>query len=252
MATCPNCNVEMPYPKVMGCGATECTKAYHRKRGREWQRARRAEDGAWYSTQYRVRKTGTSCTDCGAPTRGGRSPETRCRKCGKRRNSERRTAEARERRERELAEHNSRPERARRDLARAAEGVSRGWVFVSGPCHSCGVHFTCQLMNSAAKFCSRTCARRESRAIRRALQAGVIITPGRRHAVFVRDNWACRICGDPVNRDAKVPELDAPVVDHRIPLAQGGAHAPENWQTAHFYCNSVKSDQLDYDFAKEA
>lgn len=67
--------------------------------------------------------------------------------------------------------------------------------------------------------------------------------------MFERDGWLCRICGDPVNRAAKVPELDAPVVDHRVPLAAGGAHAPENWQTAHFYCNSAKSAQLDFDFA---
>jgi 5-methylcytosine-specific restriction endonuclease McrA len=62
----------------------------------------------------------------------------------------------------------------------------------------------------------------------------------------------CQICGDPVNRDAAVPELDAPVVDHRVPLAQGGEHGPANWQTAHFYCNSVKRDQVGFDFAEVA
>ena len=87
--------------------------------------------------------------------------------------------------------------------------------------------------------------------MRRALEAGVKVTPGRRHAIYERDGWTCRICGDPVNRDAKVPELDAPTIDHVVPLARGGAHAPENWQTAHFYCNSDKRDQLDYDFADE-
>lgn len=80
---------------------------------------------------------------------------------------------------------------------------------------------------------------------------GCTITPGRRHAVYERDGWMCRICGDPVNRAAEVPALDAPVIDHRVPLAQGGVHGPENWQTAHFYCNSVKQDQLDFDFAQE-
>lgn len=61
------------------------------------------------------------------------------------------------------------------------------------------------------------------------------------------DDWTCRICGDPVNREATVPDLDAPVIDHIVPLAAGGAHAPENWQTAHFYCNSVKRDLVDFD-----
>lgn len=71
------------------------------------------------------------------------------------------------------------------------------------------------------------------------------ITPGRRHAVFERDDWVCQICGDRVNRQAVVPELDAPVIDHRVPLAAGGEHGQANWQTAHFYCNSVKRDLLE-------
>lgn len=78
------------------------------------------------------------------------------------------------------------------------------------------------------------------------------MTPGRRYAVYERDGWVCQICGDAVRREAAVPDLDAPVIDHRIPLAAGGEHGPDNWQTAHFYCNSVKRDQLDFDFATEA
>lgn len=72
--------------------------------------------------------------------------------------------------------------------------------------------------------------------------AGAPLTPGRRHAIYVRDNWTCQICGDPVNRAAQVPELDAPVIDHVVALAAGGSHGPDNWATAHFYCNSVKRD----------
>lgn len=81
---------------------------------------------------------------------------------------------------------------------------------------------------------------------------GCKVTPGRRYEVHERDDWTCRICGDPVNREAKVPELDAPVIDHIIPLAAGGDHGPDNWQTAHFYCNSIKRDQLGFDFAEVA
>lgn len=252
--TCPYCSGEFQtsHPHTVTCGSAECRQEHQRTRCREWQRSYAEKNGQWANAKHRPRKTGTSCVDCGAPTRGGRSAETRCRKCGQRRNSERRTAERREQRERELAEYNSRSARARRGLAKAAEGVSRGWVFVSGPCHSCGTEFTCQLMKDPAKYCSKTCSKREARAIRRALELGVKITPGRRHAVFVRDGWTCRICGDPVNRDAQVPELDAPTIDHIVPLARGGAHAPENWQTAHYYCNSYKRDQIGIEFAEEA
>ena len=242
--TCPYCTEEFltSHPQSITCGDVECKRKRQRDRCLEWQRAYAEKNGQWANAKYRVRKTGTSCIDCGAPTRGGRGPETRCRKCGRLTWKERARVEAR---------RTARRRRAEKKLTQAAEGVSRGWVFVSGPCHSCGMEFVCQQTNAPAKFCSRTCSRRENKAIRRARQKAVRISPGRRHAVFVRDGWMCRICGDPVNRSAQVPELDAPVVDHRIPLARGGAHAPENWQTAHFYCNSVKCDQLDYDFAEE-
>lgn len=125
---------------------------------------------------------------------------------------------------------------------------SRARVWISGFCVSCGDAFTVIDQNTA-RYCSTTCAKRESKARRRAREAGAKITPGRRHRVYERDDWTCRICGDPVNRGAVVPELDAPVIDHILPLAVGGAHCEDNWQTAHFYCNSVKQDQVGFDFA---
>jgi 5-methylcytosine-specific restriction endonuclease McrA len=134
-------------------------------------------------------------------------------------------------------------------LMKAAAGTRGRRTFTGGRCMRCGDWFLGQ--RGAGRHCSKTCRRRDKAAARRALEAGVKITPGRRHAVYERDNWTCRICGDPVNRDAQVPELDAPTVDHIVPLARGGAHAPENWQTAHFYCNSDKRDQLGFEFADE-
>lgn len=64
-----------------------------------------------------------------------------------------------------------------------------------------------------------------------------------RARVFRRDEYICHICGDPTNRLAVVPELDAPVVDHVIPLAAGGADDETNMKCAHFWCNSVKGDK---------
>jgi 5-methylcytosine-specific restriction endonuclease McrA len=54
----------------------------------------------------------------------------------------------------------------------------------------------------------------------------------------------CQICGAPIDPDAKAPDSLAAVIDHRIPLAKGGTHGPENWQAAHSYCNSVKRDLI--------
>lgn len=232
----------MSNPRRVQCGAPECHRLYQNERCARWSREFTAKNGR--SVRHgRRRKSNSHCVDCGTAVGRGSTQETRCRKCGQKHHAQRVAAAARRDAYRRKAE---------KKLATAAAGVSRGWVFVTGPCNSCGEEFTCQVMNSPAKYCSKTCARREAKAIRRALQKVAHVTKGQRWRTFERDNWTCRICGDAVNRDAVVPALDAPVLDHRIPLAQGGDHAPENWQTAHFYCNSVKRDQVDFDFAEEA
>lgn len=129
---------------------------------------------------------------------------------------------------------------ARQRLRRAKAGTRSRRTWLAGRCTRCGASFVSRYSAIAAGYCSKVCQRSDLRDRRRARQAGVKLTPGRRHAVFERDDWTCQICGDPVNRDAQVPDLDAPTVDHTIPLVAGGEHGPDNWQTAHFYCNSVK------------
>lgn len=142
---------------------------------------------------------------------------------------------------------------ARFALAKAARGTSGGGRrFISGRCFQCGSDCTSTTFDGAPSpslYCSDSCYRSAKKERHRARRSGAEITPGRRYAIYERDSWTCRICGDPVNREAKVPDLDAPVIDHRIPLNVGGEHAESNWQTAHFYCNSVKQDRAGFDFA---
>lgn len=140
---------------------------------------------------------------------------------------------------------------ARLKLRRAARGTHGGRVvWASGPCRRCGVQFVGKQNYSGQVpcYCSKRCSTADTRDRRRAQKAGVTLTKGRRHRVFERDCWVCQICGDPVNRQTVVPALDAATIDHRIPLAAGGAHEEANWQTAHFYCNSVKQDRLGFEF----
>jgi DNA-directed RNA polymerase subunit RPC12/RpoP len=230
------------------CDDPACRVA-HNTRAREYQRKKRAEYAA-RGESYRdrwardfERKSNTHCIDCGAPVRWGRTQETRCRGCGHRAYQQRKAAEQRRGRHRR---------RAAKKLERAAVGVSRDWVFVQGRCASCGEQFACMLTNSPGRFCSKTCSRREAKALRRARQKGADVTPGQRWQVYERDNWICRICGDPVDRAAAPGDLAEPTVDHRIPLDRGGAHAMENWQTAHRYCNSWKSNRIGVEFAEVA
>src|SRR5690606_22604658 len=196
------------------CEVPACRET-HNRRCREYQQKKRAEYAArgesyrnrW--TKGRGRKSGR-CIDCGGQVGHGKSAATRCRRCWNvRLGRDRRSVAARK-------------------LERAAAGSRGARVWTSGRCWRCGEQF----LGQASNYCSRRCYQADKRALRRARERGAKITPGQRWRVFERDDWTCRICGDPVNREAKVPALDAPVLDHRIPLAAGGEHAPENWQTA--------------------
>lgn len=98
-------------------------------------------------------------------------------------------------------------------------------------CRVCGTSFESAI--AVAAYCPATCRPR---------WGGGWIGKAARLALYVRDDWTCHICGDPVNRDARVPELDAPTLDHVLARASGGDHSPGNLKTAHFYCNSLKRD----------
>jgi len=64
------------------------------------------------------------------------------------------------------------------------------------------------------------------------------------YAVMERDNWTCKLCGLPCQRDAQVPDYMAPTLDHIVPLSRGGKHDESNAQCAHFICNSRKRDSV--------
>ncbi|WP_408639330.1 HNH endonuclease [Nocardia yamanashiensis] len=71
--------------------------------------------------------------------------------------------------------------------------------------------------------------------------------------IFERDKWICHICGQEVpiaQRKVRVigEEHDpmSPVVDHVIPLSEGGDHTLENCRTAHWTCNAKKYRTIEY------
>lgn len=134
----------------------------------------------------------------------------------------------------------SRRKRAMRRLSDAAGGTSGGQrVWVQGPCTRCGTHF----LSPGGRYCSKVCRSRDRSDRRRAAGRDAKISRVRRYAIYARDNWTCYLCGYPVDRTAVVPAIEAPVLDHVIPLASGGEHSEANLRTAHWLCNSIKADR---------
>ena len=97
--------------------------------------------------------------------------------------------------------------------------------------------------------CSPSCAevkrrddKREGRHRYRARKRQAFVAPVSPRAIFHRDRWCCHLCGKAIRQRDVVPAPLAPVLDHVVPLAQGGTHEPANVRAAHYLCNSIKSD----------
>ena len=75
---------------------------------------------------------------------------------------------------------------------------------------------------------------------RRARERAAFVEDVDRTVVFERDDWTCRICDEPLARDAVHPDPLSPTVDHVVPLSRGGKHSYANVQSAHFLCNVLK------------
>ena len=52
-----------------------------------------------------------------------------------------------------------------------------------------------------------------------------------------RDSWTCGICGDPVDRDLRAPDLECKSIDHIVSVAKGGPDTLANVRLAHLGCN---------------
>jgi 5-methylcytosine-specific restriction endonuclease McrA len=67
--------------------------------------------------------------------------------------------------------------------------------------------------------------------------SAAMVEPIDEAVIYVRDGGLCGICGEPV-----APE--EVTLDHVVPLARGGPHAPTNVQIAHHLCNCTKGARM--------
>jgi len=66
------------------------------------------------------------------------------------------------------------------------------------------------------------------------------IEPYRDTDIFDRDAWMCYLCGNDINPQLPRTNIWGATIDHVIPIAMGGADAPDNVRAAHLRCNSTK------------
>lgn len=126
----------------------------------------------------------------------------------------------------------ARRDRAARDIVNAGRPA---------PCCPCGAPIPERrnLCDECLDVATRS-ARRRAKVRRRARYREVEHEPYTLHDIARRDGYRCGICAGPVAMAERVPSLNAPTIDHVLPLAKGGSDTPANVQLAHFICNSRK------------
>lgn len=115
--------------------------------------------------------------------------------------------------------------------------------WVCGICVRCGDSYIAEDYTDTARYCSVRCMRRVQRHRYRARKADAYVADVSPSKIYERDGWRCQLCRKKVDRTKTAPHPKAPVVDHVVPLADGGTHEPANVQCAHFLCNSIKGDR---------
>jgi len=116
-------------------------------------------------------------------------------------------------------------------------------VWVAGTCARCGEGYLVLDYTGSARYCSALCSKRQGRQEYRARLHNAYVSSVSPLMIYVRDGWMCQLCGQPVDRDACVPDPRAPTLDHVVALANGGTHEPSNVQLACFRCNCSKGDR---------
>lgn len=116
--------------------------------------------------------------------------------------------------------------------------------WVAGYCHRCGTAYIAEDYTDTARFCSLRCTKHVGRQRYRARKREAYVSDVSPAKIYERDGWRCQLCRKQVDRTKVVPHPKAAVLDHILPLAQGGTHEPTNVQCAHFLCNSIKRDRV--------
>ncbi len=139
-----------------------------------------------------------------------------------------------------------------RSRIRAAEAPSI-WLGKPAPCLQCGNTFLKK--DKIRKYCSHTCAKAKSR-VYPSRRAQAVAYEKRRRArlrsveterfsdayIHERDGWVCGLCNRKIDKKLMFPHWMSASLDHIIPLSDGGGHTRANVQSAHWICNSRKSD----------
>lgn len=77
-------------------------------------------------------------------------------------------------------------------------------------------------------------------------------TRDRHRAVLRRGHPPCALCHEEIDYTLRSPDPMSFVIDHKVPLARGGADDLDNLQPAHRTCNQAKAAKTAEELAQAA
>lgn len=119
----------------------------------------------------------------------------------------------------------------------------RAWRKANPEAYAAGVAAWQAANPEAVRAASRKYARLhpERYQLRRAVKAAARLGAINLDALW---NDACALCGTALSRDIQWPHPESASVDHIVPISRGGAHAQDNLQWTHLFCNQSKGARL--------
>lgn len=112
-------------------------------------------------------------------------------------------------------------------------------------CRGCGEAYVFHPNRADSGYCT-VCQRRRwrkqtahTRRMRIAAAIRDVVSPDE---VYRRDGYRCQVCDRPTT--GTWPALDAPSLDHKVPLSKGGEHSYQNVRLLCNECNTLKGDKL--------
>lgn len=111
-------------------------------------------------------------------------------------------------------------------------------------CRVCGTNFIDKAPYTHCGDECRQVTRRAGLHAHRVRQGKFSVTDAKRSAIYERDNWECKICGEETARVYTHGDPFSPTLDHIIPQSTQTLpdHSEGNLRLAHSLCNSIRGD----------
>lgn len=109
-------------------------------------------------------------------------------------------------------------------------------------CNECGNKY---ISTKRTVYCTDACAKRVQNRIKHAIEkahpAYIERESIARYVVYTKHGLHCAVCG--IETIGEPGQLDAPEIDHIIPLSKGGSHTYDNIQLLCRMCNIKKGSK---------